>query len=113
MWRDSGKDHPAAERILRQALERPALEDRQNVLERLIDLYEEWGQPDKQAPLLAELAKLKPKEIWSHAARSKLTSLPQPDTPSAPQVQKPKRNDPCWCGSGKKYKQCHLKTDRP
>ena len=21
------------------------------------------------------------------------------------------RNDPCWCGSGKKYKQCHLKTD--
>ncbi len=22
------------------------------------------------------------------------------------------RNDPCWCGSGKKYKQCHLKQDR-
>jgi len=22
------------------------------------------------------------------------------------------RNDPCWCGSGKKYKQCHLKSDR-
>jgi preprotein translocase subunit SecA len=22
------------------------------------------------------------------------------------------RNDPCWCGSGKKYKQCHYKTDR-
>ncbi|MBN1876114.1 MAG: methionyl aminopeptidase [Anaerolineae bacterium] len=22
------------------------------------------------------------------------------------------RNDPCWCGSGKKYKHCHLKTDR-
>jgi len=21
------------------------------------------------------------------------------------------RNDPCWCGSGKKYKQCHLKED--
>ncbi len=21
------------------------------------------------------------------------------------------RNDPCWCGSGKKYKQCHEKTD--
>jgi uncharacterized protein YchJ len=20
---------------------------------------------------------------------------------------KPKRNDPCWCGSGKKYKYCH------
>jgi preprotein translocase subunit SecA len=26
---------------------------------------------------------------------------------------KPKvgRNDPCWCGSGKKYKNCHMKTD--
>ncbi|MCB9459165.1 MAG: preprotein translocase subunit SecA [Anaerolineaceae bacterium] len=22
------------------------------------------------------------------------------------------RNDPCWCGSGKKYKQCHYKSDR-
>lgn len=21
----------------------------------------------------------------------------------------PKRNDPCWCGSGKKFKQCHGK----
>lgn len=21
------------------------------------------------------------------------------------------RNDICWCGSGKKYKKCHLKTD--
>ncbi len=25
---------------------------------------------------------------------------------------KPGRNDPCWCGSGKKYKQCHWKSDR-
>ncbi len=24
---------------------------------------------------------------------------------------KPKRNDPCWCGSGKKYKQCHMRED--
>ena len=23
----------------------------------------------------------------------------------------PQRNDPCWCGSGKKYKKCHLQTD--
>jgi preprotein translocase subunit SecA len=21
------------------------------------------------------------------------------------------RNDPCWCGSGKKYKQCHMRDD--
>lgn len=24
---------------------------------------------------------------------------------------KPGRNDPCWCGSGKKYKKCHLDSD--
>ena len=24
---------------------------------------------------------------------------------------RPGRNDPCWCGSGKKYKKCHLPTD--
>jgi len=24
---------------------------------------------------------------------------------------KPGRNDPCWCGSGKKYKKCHLVSD--
>ena len=23
----------------------------------------------------------------------------------------PGRNDPCWCGSGKKYKNCHLNSD--
>lgn len=22
------------------------------------------------------------------------------------------RNDACWCGSGKKYKKCHLKSDQ-
>ncbi len=22
------------------------------------------------------------------------------------------RNEPCWCGSGKKYKRCHLDEDR-
>ena len=22
------------------------------------------------------------------------------------------RNDPCWCGSGRKYKRCHLDLDR-
>ncbi len=24
----------------------------------------------------------------------------------------PGRNDPCWCGSGKKYKHCHMKQDQ-
>jgi uncharacterized protein YecA (UPF0149 family) len=27
-------------------------------------------------------------------------------------MSKPGRNDPCYCGSGKKYKQCHLRIDQ-
>jgi preprotein translocase subunit SecA len=26
-------------------------------------------------------------------------------------IKRPGRNDPCWCGSGKKYKQCHMRSD--
>ena len=25
--------------------------------------------------------------------------------------KKLERNDPCWCGSGKKYKNCHMRFD--
>lgn len=36
-------------------------------------------------------------------------SAPRPNAPTtAPKgARKPGRNDPCWCGSGKKYKTCH------
>ena len=26
-------------------------------------------------------------------------------------MQKIGRNDPCWCGSGKKYKDCHMELE--
>jgi hypothetical protein len=29
---------------------------------------------------------------------------------AAPEA-KPARNDACWCGSGRKYKKCHLPSD--
>jgi len=38
------------------------------------------------------------------------------DAPAAQTVRKSGpdlgRNDPCWCGSGKKYKNCHMSSDR-
>lgn len=34
-------------------------------------------------------------------------SQPPPDPGS-----EPGRNEPCWCGSGEKYKRCHLDADR-
>jgi preprotein translocase subunit SecA len=36
---------------------------------------------------------------------------PVPQTPVRRQVPKVGRNDPCYCGSGKKYKKCHLAED--
>lgn len=32
--------------------------------------------------------------------------------PPQPPAKKPGRNDPCWCGSGKKYKHCHWPKER-
>jgi uncharacterized protein YecA (UPF0149 family) len=31
---------------------------------------------------------------------------------SAPLKAELGRNEPCWCGSGKKYKKCHLAKDK-
>lgn len=38
---------------------------------------------------------------------------PEPVAPVTVRREKPKlgRNQPCWCGSGKKYKKCHLQQD--
>jgi uncharacterized protein YecA (UPF0149 family) len=36
---------------------------------------------------------------------------PEPEPPLPPQPL-PRRNDPCWCGSRKKYKKCHLEEDQ-
>lgn len=35
-----------------------------------------------------------------------------PITPAVSQPAPPGRNEPCWCGSRKKYKFCHLKDDK-
>ena len=38
-------------------------------------------------------------------------STTQKSQPLSSQHKKLGRNDPCWCGSGKKYKKCHLNSD--
>lgn len=38
-------------------------------------------------------------------------STPQ-ETSAQQRVREIGRNDPCWCGSGKKYKYCHLREDQ-
>jgi preprotein translocase subunit SecA len=49
------------------------------------------------------------------ASRGRLIDQARQSTQAAPQPIRsdgaPGRNDPCWCGSGKKYKHCHMRTD--
>jgi hypothetical protein len=54
----------------------------------------------------------------SRRARRRMAAMGQQVEAPAPKPQtikrdKPKlgRNDPCWCNSGKKYKNCHLRSD--
>ncbi len=42
---------------------------------------------------------------------NKVSRLFQDNASSAPPV-KPGRNEQCWCGSGAKYKKCHLEDDQ-
>jgi hypothetical protein len=43
------------------------------------------------------------------AASAPKSSKPQSYTRAQPKIG---RNDPCWCGSGRKYKHCHLDADQ-
>lgn len=45
-----------------------------------------------------------------HASRGGDGTMAKPEPVRV--VPKVKRNDPCWCGSGKKYKHCHYKQDK-
>jgi preprotein translocase subunit SecA len=36
-----------------------------------------------------------------------IAALPEVETRHVDENEKIGRNDPCWCGSGKKYKKCH------
>lgn len=40
---------------------------------------------------------------------SEISTQPPKESPPA---HKPGRNAPCWCGSGKKYKHCYMRSDR-
>ena len=106
-WLGEGnpQDYARAEAIMTRALARPQLHDRADLLERLRELYTESGQGDKLAQLEGRGA--------PGPAHPRLSSSGEAAAvPPRLRAQAPKlgRNDPCWCGSGKKYKRCHLQT---
>ncbi|MBN1247520.1 MAG: SEC-C domain-containing protein [Anaerolineae bacterium] len=59
------------------------------------------------APVPAESPRQRQLSFQAGGSQSS-DAAPQP----ARAANKPGRNDPCWCGSGKKYKDCHWRSDR-
>lgn len=91
-WNDSS-NLLKSEEILKRALSQESLQDRSDVLERAVDLFEELGKHQEADALkkeLGALARLNPMKYINTPVRS----------------EKVGRNDPCPCGSGKKYKKC-------
>jgi predicted Zn-dependent protease len=105
LWRGSPKEYARADAIMTRALARAQLRDRSDLVERLRELYTESGQQDKLERLDKEGA---PGGTRLHIAAANQAVVPQRPARQAPP---PGRNDPCWCGSGKKYKRCHLHAD--
>lgn len=57
LMNDSLKQYDRAEAILQQALKRPKLKNRGDLWDRLANLYDEWGKPEKSKALRLEQKK--------------------------------------------------------
>jgi hypothetical protein len=115
---------PKARELIQAAFDADALApgmiDREDV-----DYYYSGGEeevtPPKPRAWLEEYKDLYAEEMEGRAVqRHEPLAVPDPDEFYDEPRQEPfqhagphiGRNDPCWCGSGKKYKNCHLELDR-
>ncbi|MEW6744672.1 MAG: SEC-C metal-binding domain-containing protein [Planctomycetota bacterium] len=96
--RDPVMDAEKAERLLKEGLSVPNVRDREMILERLQELYEELGRQEEALALRRERDSL--------VKQSRSESAPAPAPTRLAGKPKIGRNDPCPCGSGKKYKKC-------
>jgi hypothetical protein len=66
------------------------------------------SKPRQVTPRLITPPELRYDSEFDHAASSPSRTVVATIRHAGPQ---PGRNEPCWCGSGKKYKKCHLAKD--
>jgi uncharacterized protein len=69
-----------------------------------LDAGEEWMGEEDEGKLLAEIRENFASHLFDVRQYFFEKGIPQPVRRDAPKVG---RNDPCPCGSGKKYKNCH------
>jgi hypothetical protein len=84
----------------------PKPTDPRTMLERYREHYEEHQAWKKRTPL--QLSAPPPPPPVRGTTNEFEEPTPQPFLHID---RKPGRNDPCWCGSGKKYKKCHMRQD--
>ena len=125
----ANKDLARAEAILKEGLSLEQVRDREDILERLASLYEDQGRQKEAAELQRRRASIRDPVIRDGKSLRLTTTLnfgseglPLEDLPklasqrksrheeALTQANPPKakvgRNDPCPCGSGKKFKRC-------
>ena len=68
---------------------------------------EAQAAPEKAAQAAKKVAA--PSPMARNIRTNRDAETPQTVRKSGPQLG---RNDPCWCGSGKKYKNCHMQSDQ-
>jgi tetratricopeptide (TPR) repeat protein len=101
------RDPKKAERILQKALKVPGLDERSTVLERLSDLRQEAGDRAKRQGVKAQPASMQSRSgSGSFTSSNKRFGARPARSSGAGGAGKVGRNDPCPCGSGKKYKRC-------
>lgn len=80
-------------------------------------LEREWPNPEVDTTLVRPVSRTPVTNSSNNISLTKNqlhvpVAINAPSKPSSNlQTVKPQRNDPCWCGSGKKYKHCHMKSD--
>jgi uncharacterized protein YecA (UPF0149 family) len=100
--RDDGDIQQALIEFCEESLRRfPGVRDRADIAERLKEMCEDSGRPD-EARQFGEQAERLRREHLRPAARPVLSQSAGQTTRRV----KVGRNDPCPCGSGKKFKKC-------
>lgn len=110
--------------MLREGIGLMAIAQRDPLVEYQRQAFAMWGDMQNQVRLKAahdllnvriQTAQQQPVRRNYQAVRPGVNGSPaappKPETVRKSSKEKIGRNDPCWCGSGKKYKVCHMKQD--
>lgn len=106
-WRRFGGERPllSAEEHLRLLNERAKLVGKEMFEERELSAEEQRRVAEIGEQIFAE------PHLWDDLVPPNPPPEVAPGDVPPPAKKRPGRNEPCWCGSGRKYKHCHLRAD--